>query len=66
MNLFRLVQINWHYLVETSLEELDIEQDRLYNLTYRPLWNFRLGIFARRFIVSGQIFLTQTFPFFSD
>ena len=28
----------------TSLEELNMEQDRLYNQSYRPLYNYRLGI----------------------
>ena len=43
-----IVQINWNYLVATSLEELNLEQDRLYNQSYRPLYNYRLGGYLSR------------------
>ena len=43
MNSMISVQINWNYLVATSLKELNLEQERLYNQSYRPLYNYRLG-----------------------
>ena len=36
--------VNWNYLVAASLRELNLEQSRLYDQVYRPLYNNRLGL----------------------
>ena len=36
--------VNWNYLVAASLRELNLEQRRLYDQVYRPIYNIRLGL----------------------
>ena len=36
--------VNWNYLVAARLRELNLEQRRLYDQVYRPIYNIRLGL----------------------